>query len=493
MTRVLGLRLDLQRVVMSAALVGDVGNRGEREIRKLGRLWEESAAGAAAQGISSSRIWAARAGVRSRDVEVVAVNEDVTRSGAGVTDGKYDVTGNLALHIHVELLDLAGPEIDVLRLDSPREAGGVRLRSEDRETIGKTQGRRSHTVDSRTSSSREGATGHGEGKGIGLRVEGRILPQALGALAPGGVVVDGVAGADDGFVAALNFISQADAGFEIFPIGANTCTVADIVYARNQELAVRGVEVSLAAGYFRDGGGDVPCQSDIYGEILGCAPVVLNIGTENLPTAPGGIAKKGLVVDVQTGESQGQVVDGVKVGPGAGQNPVPVLEAVGADVHLHGADGAAHFDVMFAKNHLKGIVNGIDVGTPGKGGETAVSQGDVTTTQLGRTKAAADDVAFTSAAICTAKIGTRDAKLGCFAASSPKRSDVVENAVVAAGNLVDLGGREDVSFGKRNIAAMILNTLIATERILFREARPAARNVGDRLVITETGESCVGC
>ena len=75
------------------------------------------------------------------------------------------------LHVHVELLDLAGPEIDILRLNGSREAGRIWLRSEDRETVGKTQCRRSHVVDSRTSSGREGATGDGEGEGIGLRVQ----------------------------------------------------------------------------------------------------------------------------------------------------------------------------------------------------------------------------------------------------------------------------------------------------------------------------------
>ena len=127
MTRVLGLRLNLQRIVMSAALVGDVGDRGERKIRKLRRLGEERAARTAAKCVTSGSLRAAGAGVRRGDVEVVAVNEDVRTPSARIADGKNDITGNLVLDINVELLDLPRPEIDVLRLNGSREGRGVRL------------------------------------------------------------------------------------------------------------------------------------------------------------------------------------------------------------------------------------------------------------------------------------------------------------------------------------------------------------------------------
>src|SRR5258705_1721544 len=193
-------------------------------------------------------------------------------------------------------------------------------------------------------------------------------------------MVDSIAGAHDGFVAALHLVSQADAGLEVFPVSANARAVADSVNAGDQELSIDGVEVRLASSNFRDRGGDIPSKPEVYGEILGCAPVILNKGTEDFPATAGGVAEEGLVVDGETGEPESQIGDGVKVGPQPGQNPVTILKAVSANVHLHGADGAAHLDVVLAEDHVKGIGDGEDVGTASEGREAAITQGVITAT-----------------------------------------------------------------------------------------------------------------
>jgi hypothetical protein len=53
---------------------------------------------------------------------------------------------------------------------------------------------------------------------VALSEKGRVLPKTLRALAPGGIVVDGEAAAEDGLVAAKEFIGGTDARLKSLPI-----------------------------------------------------------------------------------------------------------------------------------------------------------------------------------------------------------------------------------------------------------------------------------
>ena len=59
------------------------------------------------------------------------------------------------------------------------------------------------------------------------------------------------------------------------------------------------VEIRLAVMGFGDGSYEGPCHAQVHRQVLGHPPIVLDIGTEQFPAAPGGGAIKSLIVDVR--------------------------------------------------------------------------------------------------------------------------------------------------------------------------------------------------
>ena len=76
-----------------------------------------------------------------------------------------------------------------------------------------------------------------KGENVTLGEKGRVLPKALSALAPGGVVKDGEAATEHGLVAAKNFIGGADAGFEGLQVHFYARRAADAILIGNEQLA----------------------------------------------------------------------------------------------------------------------------------------------------------------------------------------------------------------------------------------------------------------
>src|SRR5271165_7002442 len=128
--RTLGLRFDLKRIVVGAALVDRGGNGGER-IRSIGPVGGSSA--------SQSVPGDGSASAGRRNVDVVAVDQDMRAARAGVANREHDVAGNFLLHIEVELLDPAQLEVGILRLEGSGKTGCVRGRRKERESIGHAQ------------------------------------------------------------------------------------------------------------------------------------------------------------------------------------------------------------------------------------------------------------------------------------------------------------------------------------------------------------------
>ena len=70
------------------------------------------------------------------NIQVIAVDQNMSGTRTSVTHGQDDIAWNLVLHVHVELLHHAGLEVGVLRLQRPRECRGFGLSVEDLEAIG---------------------------------------------------------------------------------------------------------------------------------------------------------------------------------------------------------------------------------------------------------------------------------------------------------------------------------------------------------------------
>src|SRR4029077_16445830 len=77
----------------------------------------------------------------------------------------------------------------------------------------------------------------GQPKVIAFGKERRILPKALGTLAPGRIVIDGIAAANDGLVATKELISETDAWLKGRPSPIYACRRAHTTLIGNQKLA----------------------------------------------------------------------------------------------------------------------------------------------------------------------------------------------------------------------------------------------------------------
>ncbi len=148
---------------------------------------------------------------------------------------------------------------------------------------------------------------------------------------------------------------------------------------------------------------------------------------------------------------------------------------------------------MLAADHVQGFVDGEYVGASLEWGEATIPNGEISPQNL-RDRQTATDPRRRASARSAVEIRSGYAELGSFATSGTLRSDVVENAVVAAAHLIHGGGRERVCLREGDVTPVIDKSLIAgKEKRLRKIARaPATRDVGNRLIVAKTGESIVG-
>src|SRR5271163_801647 len=304
----LGLRLDLQRVVRGSAEIAKFQNGVAKGRGKGGYVW------LATRGTTDS-IGSTHATRGAVGIDGIAGHQDMVAPGTSIADGEKDLTRHLALHVDVVLHDLSKPPVPRL----------VEVRSTEcgygRGSIKNGKSARNAGNGGPSPSTRGGITGWRNGwaseklVGIALGEKGRVLPEALSALAPGGIVIDGEAATKHGLVAAKNFIGGPDARFESLQIHFYARGTADTILIGNQQLAGRRIgarrgarrnKVSQTTSGLRGWGSQIPRQADIEGEILGYAPIVLDVGADDFPAAAGDRTVKGLVVfgDVHVTESE---------------------------------------------------------------------------------------------------------------------------------------------------------------------------------------------
>ena len=200
--RTLSLSLDLQGIVVRATDIFDVGNRGKGEC-SIGDIVAQSAAEGVAGGAARRR---------RGDVEVITVTQNMGTARARITGCQDDVSGQLALNVDIELLNASLFEVKILRLNSAGEVGGNGRCGKNLEAVGSADGGRCIPVDGGASRSGE-STSAAKAKAIRFGEIGRVLPQALRTLIPGGIVENGVTSANRRLRAAERFPGDANARF----------------------------------------------------------------------------------------------------------------------------------------------------------------------------------------------------------------------------------------------------------------------------------------
>src|SRR5215475_10292740 len=198
-------------------------------------------------------------------------------------------------------------------------------------------------------------------------------------------------------------------------------------------------------------------------------------------------------------EQVGHVIATRKVleGPKIGEDPKPILEGVGHDIHLVGTKFAAHPDVVFAPDHVERIRDMEDVGTTLERGKSAIAQTPVSAAHDGRGQATADakraGLRRTGRSLGTlaVDVGGRNVECIRLAASVTKRANVVEDPVIPYVDLVDAVGGKDMSFGEREVPTVVLDVLRAREGVRLSKSRRTTRQKHRRLVVTEPSKQGV--
>src|ERR1700733_1093416 len=173
--RCLGLCLDLKRVIACVAHIAEQQNGVERAIgwhvrRTIGKATERITCYPAARRRTSS-------------VEVIPGYQDVRAAGTGIAGGQYKVADQLALDVHIPLLDPAQLEVCRLGIERARKCARGRRRRNGLKSAGKTKA--GGRLSEHGGAVRGGKGAAGGGEGIGFAQEGRVLPQTLGSLTPG--------------------------------------------------------------------------------------------------------------------------------------------------------------------------------------------------------------------------------------------------------------------------------------------------------------------
>ena len=132
--------------------------------------------------------------------------------------------------------------------------------------------------------------------------------------------------------AAERFPGRSQARLQRGPIHLNAGARTRIL-TRDQELSIGGIKVRHAIAHFALGRHHRPRQTEIQGQILADAPIVLDEWTVQFPAAAGISATKLLVVDRQAGQTCQKVRCRI-AGPTTGDHPESVRETDGHRVQL---------------------------------------------------------------------------------------------------------------------------------------------------------------
>src|SRR5882724_7954806 len=329
----------------------------------------------------------------------------------------------------------------------------------------------------------------GRSKGIGLGEEGRILPKPLGTHAPGGIVINGIAGPDRSLVAAQHLPSQAKSWLKSRPTLLYSRRLRNTILTGNEKLVHIRVVVCHPTSDFRDGIGYIPCQAEIEGQVLGDSPIILNEGPVDFPAAAGNRAVERLIVQRDARQTHQKICFQIPRVRTKG-NPEAVLEGLGAHIHLVSADADTELEIMLSADHVERIIYREDVGSALERRKAAIAKRPKGTCQIegNACHPAAIGAADAGVVGVAAQVCADDAEVcGC---TSPRalRNDVVEDAIVAKLELVHGCRRKDVSLPDGDVSRVIEDSLIAAKGILFRKTGGSARHIGTRLVVTEAGE-----
>src|SRR5258708_15619415 len=227
---------------MSGALVRNIRNRREWKRSRIRRRNERSTR-TASQSVRSSRT-----SNRRRHVKVVPIDQNMRTARTSISRGQHDLAGQLVLDVDVELLQRAEFEVCVLRLNGSCKARRIRRGSKYRESIGHID-RRGLQAKHRMASCGYECTSAAESKAVGFSVIGRVLPQALCALAPRGIVVDGITCPNGSLVTAKRLPGQPDARLQRPLIKFDSRPLVR-VYSRNRECGGDRVQICFAGARF---------------------------------------------------------------------------------------------------------------------------------------------------------------------------------------------------------------------------------------------------
>jgi hypothetical protein len=176
-------------------------------------------------------------------------------------------------------------------------------------------------------------------------------------------VVDGIASAHDGVLKTERFPRQSDAGFDgrlvevdtNFAIAAFTISTTAERYGTRDQIFLRfPVKVRLLVQSFGNRSHERPRHAQVQGQGVRNAPVVLDKGTEHLPTPSGHRTIERLVVN-RTKWLPNEQIRGTIAGCVPAKQEIPVLEAVGHDIHLIEPNADADTNIVATANHVKGI------------------------------------------------------------------------------------------------------------------------------------------
>src|SRR5208282_5519961 len=170
-----------------------------------------------------------------------------------IARGEHHIPGELPFHVHIDLLDNTELEVCGLVKQCSGKSRKSRWTAENRKSAGHTDPGRGLTPPRRRGAERGRKGAPGGTKTVGLSEEGWILPQALGTLAPGGIVEDAVACADDGLVAAKHLPCQANSWLKCRPIHLDARRRVHSTLIGDQQLIRKRIVVCHAPVLFRDG------------------------------------------------------------------------------------------------------------------------------------------------------------------------------------------------------------------------------------------------
>ena len=150
------------------------------------------------------------------------------------------------------------------------------------------------------------------------------------------------------------------------------------------------VKVRLTITRFANWCHHSPSQSDVQRQVVCHTPIVLNERAEEFPAPTGGSAFERLVVNRPTDLTQKNIRYNIPCKE-ACLNEEAILEGIGLNVHLMGANRAANPYVMLATNHVKRVGDGEHVGSALEWRKPAIAQAPIRAHE-GRNQTATDTV-----------------------------------------------------------------------------------------------------